>query len=183
MVDHRNDSFLYAGSRVGIRRLSVQDQEEFTKLVNESGELLFPWVILPETPTKFDEYIKRFDGVNAECILICELKSGSIVGTVSIVQILRGPYERGTIGYNSFAPWVGRGYMFEGLSLVFQFAFDDLGLHRLEADIQPDNKPSLRLAAKVGFRREGYSPAFIYVHGAWRDHERWAIIREMTQKE
>jgi [ribosomal protein S5]-alanine N-acetyltransferase len=173
--------FLCVGTRVALRRLSAQDREVFVDLVNVSSDLLFPWVYLPGTPEKFDEYIKRFDGENAECTLVCERESGSIVGTISISQIMRGPYQRGTVGYNAFMPWAGRGYMSEGLSLASGFAFNDLGLHRLEADIQPDNKLSLRLAENVGFRREGYSPAFILINGAWKDHERWAINREDLQ--
>ena len=65
--------------------------------------------------------------------------------------------------------------MSEGLPLVVRFAFENLGLHRLEADIQPTNQLSLKLAEKAGFRREGYSPAFIRINGVWRDHERWAL--------
>ena len=169
---------LSVSGRVVLRRLSAQDRAEFIELVNASTELLSPWVVLPGTPESFDEYLKRFEGENAECLLICEREFGSIAGTVSISQILRGPYERGVVGYNSFIPWANRGYMSEGLALVVRFAFENLGLHRLEADIQPGNKASLRLAEKAGFRREGCSPAFIKINGAWRDHERWAIIRE-----
>lgn len=175
MKAQRTGASLCASGRVVLRRLSARDRHEFIDLVNGSTELLSPWVILPGSREKFDEYFRRFDGENAECILICERQSGSIVGTVSISQILRGPYERGVVGYNSFLPWAGKGYMSEGLPLVVRFAFENLGLHRLEADIQPTNQLSLKLAEKAGFRREGYSPAFIRINGVWRDHERWAL--------
>ena len=69
--------------------------------------------------------------------------------------------------------------MSEGFELVFRFVFGDLSLHRLEADIQPANEASLRLARRVGFRREGYSPKFILIDGSWKDHERWAINSDM----
>jgi [ribosomal protein S5]-alanine N-acetyltransferase len=155
------------------------DREEFVERANESAELLSPWVRLPATATEFDEYLKRFDGKDAECLLVCEREADKIVGAVTISDIVRGPYLRATVGYYAFLPWAGQGYMAEGIALVFRFSFDDLGLHRLEADIQPCNEPSLKFANRVGFRREGYSPGFVCINGAWRDHERWAINSDM----
>ncbi|MFG2526168.1 GNAT family N-acetyltransferase [Streptomyces sp. NPDC048527] len=69
--------------------------------------------------------------------------------------------------------------MTEGLDLVIRFAFADLGLHRLEANIQPANTASLKLVARLGFRREGHSPSFQLIDGVWQDHERWAITSDM----
>jgi [ribosomal protein S5]-alanine N-acetyltransferase len=68
--------------------------------------------------------------------------------------------------------------MTEGLALVLRHAFRSLGLHRLEANIQPGNHPSRRLVRGLGFRKEGFSPRYLKIGGHWRDHERWAIIRE-----
>jgi len=107
-------------------------------------------------------------------------ETGAIAGSVSVNDIIRGPYQRATVGYNAFAPSAGLGYMSEGLGLILRFAFNDLGLHRLEADIQPGNEASKRLASRVGFRKEGYSPDFIRIEGVWKDHERWAVTAEMS---
>jgi [ribosomal protein S5]-alanine N-acetyltransferase len=175
--------YLYATERVTLRRLAAEDSREFTELVQASADFLGRWVRMPATADKFGEYIKRFDGELAECLLICNRECDAIVGAISISEIIRGPYHRATVGYNTFLPTARQGYMSEGFGLLFRFAFQDLGLHRLEADIQPDNIPSLRLAAKVGFRKEGFSPGFVRIDGKWMDHERWAITSEMPEAE
>jgi ribosomal-protein-alanine N-acetyltransferase len=68
--------------------------------------------------------------------------------------------------------------MTEALQLMMRHAFDDLQLHRLEANIQPGNVASLALVKRAGFGREGYSRRYLKIGGRWRDHERWAILAE-----
>ena len=76
------------------------------------------------------------------------------------------------------APFAGKGYMGEALPQMVAFAFDELGLHRLEANIRPENEASLRLVQSAGFHKEGYSPRYLNIDGDWRDHERWAILAD-----
>lgn len=71
--------------------------------------------------------------------------------------------------------------MTEGLRLVVQIAFTELGLHRLEANIQPDNDRSKKLVKRCGFEYEGTSRALLYINGQWCDHERWVIIDHRHQ--
>ena len=69
--------------------------------------------------------------------------------------------------------------MYQGLLLLLQEAFNTLNLHRLEANIQPENMGSIRLVSKAGFVKEGYSRMYLRVgNKEWKDHERWAIINE-----
>jgi ribosomal-protein-alanine N-acetyltransferase len=68
--------------------------------------------------------------------------------------------------------------MSEGLALVLDYAFGALDLHRIESNIQPNNAASLALVKRLGFRKEGFSPAFLRIDGEWRDHERWAMLNE-----
>ena len=91
--------------------------------------------------------------------------------TCVVLGALRGGY----LGYAAFRPYAGTGHASAGVRLVIEYAFGPLGLHRLEANIQPGNEPSKRLARRLGFRLEGFSPDYLFIDGAWRDHERWAI--------
>jgi len=70
--------------------------------------------------------------------------------------------------------------MTEGLGLAVRHAVEPLRLHRLGANIQPGNHASLSLVRRLGFRRERYSSEMLFIDGAWRDHERWAITTTMT---
>jgi ribosomal-protein-alanine N-acetyltransferase len=171
---------LYETSRLALRRLAVDDKHEFIQLVNASAEFLYPWVNLPSTPEQFDNLIHSLDNEHSMRLLICLRENDEIVGSFAISEVIRGPYQRATVGYNAFAATAGRGYMSEGFRLIFQFAFGDLGLHRLEADIQPTNEASSKLIRRVGFRREGYSPGFVNIRGSWKGHERWAITSDMA---
>jgi ribosomal-protein-alanine N-acetyltransferase len=96
----------------------------------------------------------------------------------NISEIVRGPFKSAFLGYGGVAGYERRGYMTEALQLVLRQAFTKLGLHRLEANIQPGNTASIALAKRCGFELEGFSPRYLKVGGRWRDHERWAIRAE-----
>ncbi|WP_433146628.1 GNAT family N-acetyltransferase [Actinomadura nitritigenes] len=166
-------------SRVTLRQLASADQDEFLGLVNASADLHRPWVSLPSTPEQYQGYLARYAQPDEESVLVCVRGSGAIAGVVNINSIIRGRFQSASIAYAAFAPTAGQGYMTEGLTLVVRYAFEQLQLHRLEAQIQPDNHASLKLVRKVGFRYEGCSPELLYIDGAWRDHERWAITNSM----
>ncbi|MCB5165059.1 GNAT family N-acetyltransferase [Streptomyces bambusae] len=164
-----------APSRVELRPLTLADQDEFCSLVRASAALHTPWMQLPATGEAFREWMHRFDDGTNLGFLIRVRETGAAAGMVNINSVIRGRYQGASLGYAAFAPSAGRGYMAEGLALVLRYAFEDLRLHRLEANIQPGNEPSLALVRRLGFRHEGLSPAYLYIDGAWRDHERWAL--------
>jgi [ribosomal protein S5]-alanine N-acetyltransferase len=171
--------YLVRGARAAIRSLRRADEAEFLRLARVSGELHRPWLFLPETPREFAAFMDRVEDPATEGFAVCEAESGALAGFVNINNIVRGRLLSGAVGYGAFAPSAARGYMTEGLGLVVRYAFGTLGLHRLEANIQPRNEPSLNLVKRNGFRLEGFSPDFLFLDGAWRDHERWAITVEM----
>lgn len=130
---------------------------------------------LPATTEEFQGWMRRFDDGTNRGFVVRVRESGAAAGMVNINSIIRGRYQGASLGYAAFAPSAGRGYMTEGLTVALRYAFDDLRLHRLEANIQPGNKASLAVVRRLGFRYEGLSPAYLYIDGAWRDHERWAV--------
>ncbi|NEA53365.1 GNAT family N-acetyltransferase [Streptomyces sp. SID13666] len=162
-------------SRVELCPLTLSDEDEFCSLVRASTDLHSPWMQLPATAEEFQGWMHRFsDGTNLGLVIRVQ-ETGAAAGMVNINSIIRGRYQGASLGYAAFAPSAGRGYMTEGLTLALQHAFNDLRLHRLEASIQPANKASLSLVQRLGFRYEGLSPAYLYIDGAWRDHERWSV--------
>lgn len=172
---------MYRTTRVALRRITHEDQAAFTRLARESADHFEGWISAPTTASGFDDYLVRFDQNTAEGLLLCIRQTGDIAGFVNISYIVRDSYRRGTLGYGTFAPSARQGYMSEGFGSVFRFAFNDLGLHRLEADIQPSNNPSLNLVKKLGFQKEGYSQGLVFIDGAWRDHERWAVTSDIIE--
>ncbi|WP_405775224.1 GNAT family N-acetyltransferase [Streptomyces sp. NBC_00859] len=176
--------YLAAGPRVGIRPFSYDDAGEFTALVRESRDLHHPWLAPPADPEGFLVYARRLiEDPSKAGFLVCEHEAGAagrIAGFINVNNIVEGAFRSGALGYGAFAHAAGRGLMGEGLRLVMAYAFGPLGLHRLEVNIQPANEASLALIRRAGFRLEGYSPDFLFIDGAWRDHERWAFTAEMT---
>ena len=115
---------------------------------------------------------------STESFVICRFADAAIVGTVSLSQIFLGPLRSAYIGYGLGFGFTGNGYAREGVQLMITFALKELKLHRIEANIQPDNMRSKHLVRSLGFSLEGYSPRYLKIGGRWRDHERWAIIKE-----
>ena len=166
------------GGEVLLRHPAARDRDEFLERVRASRKLHGRWVSAPADAEAFAAWLKRTKGSDVESLLVCRRDDGAIAGVYNISQIFYGHFCSAYLGYYAFAPFGGRGYMREGLQLVLRHAFGPLGLHRLEANIQPENAPSIALVAGAGFRLEGLSPRYLKIAGRWRDHERWAILAE-----
>jgi len=167
--------------RVALVRPSASRAAEFLAAVRRSRTLHGRWVRPPSTPAAYRAYVRRLRRPAHEGYLICLRGSDELVGVANISEIVRGPFRSAYLGYYSFRPYERRGLMTEGLALVVRDAFRRLGLHRVEANIQPGNRASIRLARRLGFRREGYSPCYLKIQGRWRDHERWALVADAVQ--
>ena len=155
----------------------TSDAPALALLAGESRSLHRPWIHPPSTAPAVARWI-RTTGPSRHRLLVCRRVDGAIVGVVNVSEIVRAAFQSAYLGYYAFRPHAGRGYMTEGLALVLRHAFRSLRLHRLEANIQPGNRPSRALVRGLGFRREGFSPRYLKIGGRWRDHERWALLAE-----
>jgi ribosomal-protein-alanine N-acetyltransferase len=151
--------------------------DEFLAAVARSRALHRGLVSPPHTRPLFRAYLTRLSKPTHIGHFVCS-STGELVGVVNVNEIVRGAFQSAYLGYYAFAPYDGRGYMRQGIQLVVARAFSAYRLHRLEANIQPLNAPSIALVRSLGFRLEGRSTRYLKVAGQWRDHERWAITKE-----
>ncbi len=167
-------------SRVHLRPVRRKDRDAFISAMRSSVSLHRPWIIPPTSRDMFNHYLKRVEGNNHAGLLVIDRASSGIAGCININNIIRGSFLSASLGYYATAPFAGRGYMLEGLQLAVEYAFSTLGLHRLEANIQPGNTRSIQLVKRCGFEKEGISSHYLFIEGAWRDHERWTRIDRRT---
>jgi ribosomal-protein-alanine N-acetyltransferase len=187
------------GERVVLRTPSARDAAEFIALNRASTRFHRGLVSPPTKPAQFVDYLEKSRRADSAGFLICGTgvppvisvratppskhaqdarATHHIIGAINLSQIFRGGFQNAYLGYYVGAPYAGQGYMTEALRLMLRYAFAELKLHRLEANIQPQNHASIALVKRAGFSREGFSPRYLKIFGRWRDHERWAIIAE-----
>jgi ribosomal-protein-alanine N-acetyltransferase len=167
-----------AGARVRLRVLERADRAAFLELAHASRQLHRPWTYPPERPDQFEELYARSRRDDFVCLVARRIASDEIAGVFTVSQIFRGAFQSAYLGYYADARHARQGLMREALAQVVDHAFGPLALHRIEANIQPGNQPSIALARGAGFRLEGFSPRYLLIGGQWRDHERYALTAE-----
>jgi [ribosomal protein S5]-alanine N-acetyltransferase len=165
--------------RVAIRPPSDADADEFIRRMRASRKLHRGLLTMPTTPAAYERYLARSRLPTNAFFLAHRVEEDAVVGFLNLSEIVRGNFQSAFLGYGAVAEFAGQGYMTEAMRLVLREAFTTLGLHRLEANIQPGNTASIALARRCGFQQEGFSPLYLKVSGRWRDHERWAITKEV----
>lgn len=167
-----------ASTTTYLRHAAVSDTSEFVAASIASSDLHHPYVHPPLNETEFRAWLLRGQRADIEQYLICDRMDDEIVGFVNLNNIIRGNLQQAFIGYAGMAGHERQGHTTAGVELALRAAFTVTRLHRVEANIQPGNIASRRLAIRAGFRLEGYSPAYLRVDGVWEDHERWAILSD-----
>ncbi len=159
------------------RLASVGDAEELAAVHAANREFLAPW-----EPVRDDEFftarVQRAQlsralenyGREAMVPLVIVDEDGRLVGRITINGITRGAFQSASIGF-----WVsqrsnGRGLASAAVADAIGIAFDQLGLHRLQAETLLYNPGSQRVLARSGFRPFGIAPAYLKIAGSWQDH-------------
>jgi [ribosomal protein S5]-alanine N-acetyltransferase len=164
--------------RVLIRKPVTDDWQELLSLHQNSRELHFPWIFPPLTKEDCQAYINRCQNEDFEGLLICHVANKNIIGVVNLSQIFYQAFQNAYLGYYAHLEFVGQGLMSQGIRIAINHAFHTLGLHRVEANIQPTNTRSIQLVKRLGFTQEGFSRRYLKINGEWCDHERWALTAE-----
>jgi ribosomal-protein-alanine N-acetyltransferase len=101
-----------------------------------------------------------------------------IIGSVSLSNIVRGAFQSCHLGYRLDQFEQNKAYMTEAITLLVHYAFQQLKLHRIEANIMPRNKASLRVVEKLGFQNEGVARKYLKINGKWEDHIHMVLLNE-----
>lgn len=174
----KNPKTASTSRKVFLRHPAPSDFDELAARYRASRELFKGLASAKFGRASFDEMLASANTETKQSFLICRAKDDAIVGTITLSQIFRKVFQNAYLGYQLFGGFTGNGYMTEAVDLVLRFAFVELGLHRIEANVQPENKPSIAVLKRNGFVKEGFSRRYLKIAGRWRDHERWAILKE-----
>jgi ribosomal-protein-alanine N-acetyltransferase len=174
--------------RVSLAPFRYRDIDEWDTVRAENRAWLNPWEAT--TPPGIDPpsygYVAMVRRFHREARagrmlpwLVTYLPDGSrrpvVAGQCTVSGIQLGAARFASIGYWVDAQWAGRGIIPTAVALATDYCFRSLKLHRIEISIRPENKASLRVVEKLGFRYEGSKPAYLHINGAWRDHECFAL--------
>ena len=160
-----------------LRKPSTEDETVFVSTMRNSRDFHFPFITAPTTSEEFQTYLHKSEQGSEQYYLALN-DSQQIIGVFNVSGIIRGVFKSAYLGYYASVEYAGKGLMNQALKLVLKEIFTTLDLHRIEANIQPTNTASIKLATKNGFFKEGFSPRYLKINGIWQDHFRFALTFE-----
>ena len=177
-----------SGRRVGLRPLTPDDFGSWKAVRQDNAAWLEPWEPR-RNPDGADPVGDRraFDMRCSARDRERELGTGwgfgiflgpVLIGEMNLSNVVRGAFQNAHVGYWVDRDHAGQGYAPEALIVTARFAFEDIGLHRLQVSIVPRNRSSRRVVEKLDLRCEGQAERYLEINGVWEDHLRYAITAE-----
>lgn len=176
---------------VGLRPLRLRDAAAWREVRLRNEAWLSPWEGGPpgrrlgtwaerHSPAAFTDMLRglRREARAGRSLPFAVLVQDRLVGQVTVAGVVRGALQGASVGYWLDGSFAGRGIMPTAVALAVDHCFGPLGLHRVEAEVRPDNAASLRVVDKLGFRREGVHRRLLHIDGAWRDHVCFGLTAE-----
>ncbi|MCX6444853.1 MAG: GNAT family protein [Actinobacteria bacterium] len=184
------------GTEIILRPMRYRDRKKWNRVRVENREWLTPWeATLPTIPVgnpahesgdprpTFFEMVGNLkqEAKAGRSYSFLIWKDANLVGQITMGGVMFGAMRGAHIGYWIDRNFANRGYTTEAVKLVSEFGFHQLGLHRIEINIRPENDASCRVAEKAGFEFEGFRKGYLHIDGAWRDHKCFVKTNELIQ--
>ncbi|GAB2739336.1 GNAT family N-acetyltransferase [Sinomonas soli] len=175
---------------LALRPLRMGDRAEWMAVRSRNRAWLAPWEASNPQPggslPTFRDMVRSLtrqarEGSSLPFVITLDdprARKAPIVGQLTVSSIVWGSALMATLGYWVDREYAGRGIAPTAVALVTDHCFREMGLHRMEINIRPENAPSLRVVEKLGFRHEGLRPRYLHINGAWADHESFALTAE-----
>lgn len=178
---------LASGARtVVLRPLVAGDEGEWTRLRLADDARLTPWeATLPEGSGEvledFPGFVRRQRrlALAGESMPFVVEVDGELAGQVTVAPIAWGSLRSASVGYWIGGPWQGTGVAGLAVAMCLDHLLGpEVGLHRVEANVRPENARSLALCRRLGMREEGLRRSFMHINGRWADHVSFAVLAE-----
>jgi len=179
------------GRRILMRPLAASDFRPWSEVRARNADWLTVWEpmrqpSMPDPTTDRSAFSARCaqrdrDRANGVAYQFGLFVDQHIAGEVNLNNVIRGAMQSGTIGYWIDRRHAGQAYVSEGVVALIEFAFEQLGLHRVEICIVPRNTNSHRVMDKLDLRNEGIALRYLEINGVWEDHVRYAMTAEEWQ--
>jgi ribosomal-protein-alanine N-acetyltransferase len=174
---------ILVNGNVKLRVAKMRDSKQLEKLILGNRPWLRPWEATnPEAPNSFDVkgqlrgLLRQLDDQSGMPFVI-EVQ-GEVQGQLNVANVMYGSVSSAVLGYWVSPEVAGKGVMPVSVALVTDYLMDQVGLHRVEINVRPENVASLRVIQKLGFRYEGLKQRYIHINGDWRDHYVFALTKE-----
>lgn len=171
--------------RVGLRPIALTDRRAWNEVRTRNAAWLRPWeATVPagdrSAPKTFRLLVQdlRRQARDGRALPFALTVDDRLAGQLTVTNIVGGSARFASMGYWIDSEYAGQGFVPTAVALACDYSLFEMGLHRIEIAIRPENTPSLRVVEKLGFREIGYAPGYLHIDGAWRDHRLFALTAE-----